>query len=302
MSKALKWAGIVLGALVALVAVAIVVVYLVSNARINTTYAFTPSSVAVPTDSAAIVYGEHVATIRACLECHGENLGGKLFIDAGPVVKLYASNLTTGRGGVGASYSDVDWVRAVRHGVGPDGKPLLFMPSQEFYPLSDEDLGALLAYIKTLPPVDNELPANSVGPVGRVLYLSGQLPLVPAELIDHEAPRAEPPAPGVTPAYGRYLAVTCTGCHGEGFSGGKIPGTPPEFIPATNITPDPETGIGNWTEADFIRALREGRRPDGAELNATYMPWPLLAKMTDDELRAIWVYLQTLPPKPEGGR
>src|SRR5690606_25887190 len=144
-------------------------------------------------------------------------------------------------------------------GIGPDGKPLLFMPSQEFYPLSDEDLGALIAYLESLPAVDHTPGKSSVGPLGRVLFLAGQLPLLPAEMIDHDAERRATPAPGPTAEYGAYLATGCTGCHGAGFSGGKIPGTPPEFPAASNITPHEATGIGTWAEADFFRALREGR-------------------------------------------
>lgn len=302
MRKFLKGLVVGLVAVVVLAAVVVVAVYLVSNARFNTTYAFTPAGVAVPSDSAALAHGRHVATIRGCVECHGENLGGKLFLDAGPVAKLYSSNLTAGQGGVGGVYDDVDWVRAIRHGIGPDGKPLLFMPSHEFFPLSDEDTGALIAYLKTVPLVDNTLPASEVGPLGRVLYLAGQLPLVPAELIEHDADRPAPPPAGATAAYGEYLAVTCTGCHGPTFSGGPIPGTPPEWPAAANITPDAETGIGGWTEADFFRALREGKRLDGTQIDPAFMPWRVLGNMTDDEIRAIWLYLQTLPARPEGGR
>jgi hypothetical protein len=97
-------------------------------------------------------------------------------------------------------------------------------------------------------------------------------PLVPAEMIDHEGPRPTAPPPGVTVEYGAYLAVGCTGCHGEGFSGGPIPGISPDWPEAANITQDPETGIGGWTREDFYRAMREGRRPDGTELREESCP------------------------------
>jgi cytochrome c553 len=195
----------------------------------------------------------------------------------------------------------VDWVRAIRHGIGPDGKPLLFMPSHEFNVMSDDDLGALIAYIQQLPPVDNELRPNSVRPLGRFLYARGMVPLVPAELIDHNAARPVSPQPGPTPEYGAYLATTCTGCHGESLSGGAIPGAPPSEFPPANLTPDQATGLGSWTEADFFRALREGKRPDGTAL-ASEMPWQAFAQMSDDEIRALWLHLRSVPPKPEGGR
>lgn len=301
MRKLLKWTGLVLGGIVLLAAVALVTVYLLSNARFNQTYAISPVEISVSSDADVVARGAHIATIRGCVDCHGENLGGRVFIDEPPMGTLIASNLTSGKGGVGAQYADGDWDRAIRHGVGPDGKPLLFMPSHEFNPLSDEDLTELVSYIKSLPPVDNELPRSTVGPLGRLLFLAGELPLLPAELIDHEAERAAAPPVGPTAEYGAYLATGCMGCHGHGFSGGKIPGVPPDWPIAANLTPDAETGLGSWTEEDFFRALREGKRPDGRELDSR-MPWNLTAQMTDDEIRALWAYVQSLPAKPMGNR
>src|SRR5690606_20928440 len=210
---------------------------------------------------------------------------GKVFIDSPVIAKLTASNLTAGAGGVADKYTNADWVRAIRNGVKPDGRPVLFMPSHEYYVLSDEDVGALISYIESVPPADNVLPGNSVGPLGRILYVTGQLPLLPVELIDHDAERPAVPEEGPTAEYGAYLATGCSGCHGMTFSGGKIPGTPPDFIPPPNLTPDVETGLGAWTEEDFYLALKEGIRPDGRSLDVQYMPWNLTAQMTDDELK-----------------
>lgn len=300
MKKALKWIGIVVGGLVGLLIVAVVVLYVVSSFRINATYDdIQAESIEIPTDEESIAWGEHVFAIRGCVDCHTDNLGGAPFIEDPAMGSLQASNLTSGNGGIANEYTTEDWVRAIRHGVGPDGKPLLFMPSHEFYFLSDEDLGAMIAYIKSVPPVDNDLPENSVGPLGRALFLAGEFPLLPVELIDHDAPRPEP-EPGVTLEYGEYLAVGCTGCHGPGFSGGPIPGVPPEWPPAANITPGGNPG--NWTEAEFIETMRTGLTPEGKQLNAEYMPWPNFAQMTDEELQALWLYLQSLPAKATGNR
>jgi mono/diheme cytochrome c family protein len=299
--RALKWLGVVLGAIVVLLLAAIAVLYLITQPRLQRTYAVQPEPVAVSTDPATIAQGAHVAVIRGCADCHTETLGGQIFIDEAPLMRLSASNLTGGRGGVGGSYTVEDWVRAIRHGIGPDGKPLLFMPSHEFAILSDADLGALIAYIRQVPPVDNELPANSVRPLGRFLFATGRLPLVAAELIDHGAVRPAPPTPGPTADYGAYLATGCAGCHGETYSGGPIPGAPPGTPPAKNITPDPATGIGRWTEADFFRALREGKRPDGSDIHP-FMPWRLTSRMTDDEIRALWQHLRRVEARPQGNR
>ncbi len=297
----MKWTGRVLGGLVVVVALALAAVYGVSEARMRRTYRVDPGPVALRGDAGAVRQGAHLAVVRGCAECHGADLGGRVFIDAQPMARLTASNLTPGRGGVASRYTDADWVRAIRHGVAPDGRPLLFMPSHEFNPLGDDDVGALIAYIKSLPPVDSDLPASSVGPLGRALFLAGQIPLLPAEIIDHAAPRRVPPAPGATAEYGAYLATGCTGCHGAGFSGGRIPGTPPDWKAAANITPDPATGLGRWTEQDFVRAMRTGKRPNGSDIDPL-MPWKGLATMTDTELRAIWLYLRTVPARPHGSR
>lgn len=250
--------------------------------------------------AAAVAWGKHIATTRNCRDCHGQDLGGAMFADGMPVFRLSASNLTPG--GVGASYTDQDWVRSIRHGIGPDGKSLLFMPSHEYHFLSDQDLASLIAYLKTIPAVRRDLESNKVGPLGRILFMTGQLPLLPAEMIEHGAPRPVAAPRGATVAYGEYLAVGCTGCHGPGFSGGRIPGVPPEWPEAMNITPEPETGLGSWDRADFFRAMREGKRPDQTELRAEFMPWPNFAQFGDDELEALWLYLRTVEPRASGGR
>ncbi len=299
MKRYLKWAGLVVGGLVALVLLAVGGIYLYTNHRMDVSYDITPASVAVPHDSASIARGRHIAVTRGCTDCHGEDLSGKVVIDEPPVARLTAPNLTPA--GVAGEYSDRDWIRSIRHGVGPDGKPLLFMPSHEFYYLSDEDLGSLIAFLRTAEPTDSDLPSTTIGPLARVLYTTGEFDLLPAELIPHDAPRPEAPERGPTAEYGAYLAVGCTGCHGKGLSGGPIPGGPPEWPAASNITPDVETGIGSWTEEDFFRALREGRRPGGTRLSEA-MPWKMTRHMTDEEIRAIWAYLQSLPPRVEGNR
>lgn len=295
MRKVLKWIGIMLGGLVGLILLAVVAVFALSGLRINKTYDIEIGTVSIPTDAASIESGQHVTTIRGCIDCHGENLGGEAFIEEPPLARLYATNLTSGKGGIGSTYTDADWERAIRHGVGPDGKPLIFMPAQEFYYLSDADLGEIIAYVKSIPPADNELPANTVGLLGRVLLLTGQIELLPVEVIDHTGPRPSAPEPGVTVEYGEYLAVGCIGCHGQDFSGGPITGAPPDWPAPPNLTPG--GGLAGWSEEDFITTMRTGVTPIGRQLRNEYMPWEVIGQMTDDELKATWLYLQSLPPK-----
>lgn len=299
MKRFFKWTGMVAAVLIVVVLVVLAGIYLYTGSRMDATYDVEPAPVTVPTDSAAVERGRHVAVTRGCLDCHGEDGSGTVVIDEPPVARLTAPNLTP-EGAVG-TYTNTDWVRAIRHGIDPSGKPLLFMPSHEFYHLSDEDLGALIAFLNQVAAAESDLPETTIGPMARLLYTTGEMDLIPAELIPHDASRPEAPEPGPTAEYGAYLAVGCTSCHGEGLSGGKIPGGPPDWPLAANITPDVETGIGSWTEEDFFRALREGRLPDGSQMSDA-MPWQMTRHMTDEEIRAIWRYLQSLPPRVEGNR
>lgn len=303
MKKILRIVAYGIGGLVVVVAALVGVIYFVSQRHIAGHITVAGHSVAIPTDSAGLVRGRHIATsISKCAECHGTDFGGAVFIDVPPVARLYAMNLTRGDGGVGAQMTDLDWERAIRHGVAPDGRKLLFMPSDEFSHLNDDDFGALVAYLKSLPPVNRTWPASTVGPVGRALYLKGDLRLLPAELIsNHDAATAAPIPPGPTLEYGAYIVrvAGCYGCHGQTLSGGRIPGTPPDFKPPANITP---AGIGHYSEADFFAALREGKRPGGTMLDTMYMPVRWTKLMTDDEIRAAFMFLKTVQPKPYGGR
>lgn len=288
MSNIVKWSFLVLGGLVLLVSVAIAVVHIASNSRIDTEHSVAVAPVAIPSDAQAIARGEHIALTRGCLDCHGEKLSGNYVIDAQPMGRIYAPNITAG--GLVANYSDEDWIRAIRHGVKRDGRAVLLMPSYEYYFLDDRDLGALIAYLKQIPAVDAVSSPIDLGPIGRVLVLAGELRLA-AEYIDHtQKPPSAPPA-GPNAEYGAYLAITCIGCHGENFGGGPIAGGDPSWPPAASLRPD-EAGIGSWDEAGFIHAMRQGLRPDGTSISPV-MP-RTFGHFTDDELSAIWQYLRTL--------
>ena len=279
------------GGLVLVLVVAGVVVYFVAGRKINKTYDIQVETITVPADAESIAHGKHVVeSFGLCQECHTDNLGGDV-MDENPVFgRLVARNLTSGKGGIGGSRSDADFVRAIRHGVGPEGKSLIIMPSEVFYYLSDADLGDVIAYLKTLPPVDNELPTSKAGPLARLFILLGEPFLVAGE-IDQTGPRPVAPEPGITAEYGRYLGRSCTFCHGDDLSGPTIGGfeiEPPNLTPAGRL--------GRWSEADFVHTLRTGVTPRGHELDNEEMPWESLGRMTDDELAAVWMYLKSVPP------
>nr|MBA3670833.1 cytochrome c [Gemmatimonadaceae bacterium] len=202
-------------------------------------------------------------------------------------------------GGVGAQLTPAVFERAVRHGVGPDGRALRIMPAESYQFLTDDDLAAVAAYVRSRPPVDHELPASSLRLLPRALMLAGAMPLLPAEGIAGAAPRAMTITPSPTGAYGEYLANVggCKGCHGEHLSGGPRGGPPGP--PAANLTPGGQ--LGKWTEQQFVSTLRTGKRPDGTPLSEA-MPWRRTGLMTDDEMHAVWQYLRTVPARPYGGR
>jgi cytochrome c553 len=299
MKKVLKWIGIVLGSLAALLLVAAVVLFVLGSKRLNKTYDLQPEAIVIPTDEAAIARGRHlVEVLTLCDGCHGEQLDGDAFEDEPMIATFYAPNLTSGRGGLGATYSDADYVKAIRHGVNPEGRGLLIMHSDVYHNLSQQDLGAIIAYLKSVPPVDNELPEPKIEPLGKILVALGvfdseALPLIPAEQIDQDAPFAEVPPQGVTAEYGGYLmSITlCHMCHGPELAGGAPP--EPGMPPGPNITPGGE--LGGWTEADFIQTMRTGFSPHGHKLDPDFMPWDVYANMTDEELKSLWLYLQSLP-------
>lgn len=292
--------GRILAGLVVLLLLFAAFVYVKSERGMNQTMSVRAEELAIPTDPASIERGRTLATTNGCLECHASDGGGQLFIDAMPVMQVRTPNIT--RGGPTARYSGRDWARAVRHGVRPDGSVLLFMPTTDYRFLDAADLGAIVAYLRSMTPVTRDVGRTRPGPVGRLLYVLGELPLVPAELTDHDAPVPSAPPRGPTVAYGEYLAHACTGCHGPGFSGGPIPGVPPEWPPAANLTPDRTSGLGGATEAQFVAAVTRGQRRRGGTIDPGHMPWRQFAHLSEDDVRAIYLYLGTVRPKPAGSR
>jgi mono/diheme cytochrome c family protein len=288
----------IVGVLVVLLLVVVAGIYGWSSREMHRTYNVPNDPLTIPSDSASIARGKHlVVAIGKCGDCHGDNLGGKMFIDDPMLGHIYGLNLTSGKGGVGGTLSAADIVRVLRYGVKPDGKSVLFMPVSDYTQFNDADLGAIVAYLRSLPPVDHTVPSSSLGPIGRMLVVSKKVPeLLPSRFIVGQTIERIIVPPGPTAAYGAYLVRVggCQGCHGAKLAGGPVPGGPPDWPPTANLTP---TGIGHWTEADFTRALREGIAPGGVQLD-TVMPWKYTRYMTDDEIHAVWAYLQTLPPTP----
>ena len=244
----------------------------------------------------AIERGSHLYNVRlACKECHGADLAGKLIVDAQPVWTWYGPNISSG--GRTKDYTTADWDRIIRHGVKPDNTNAT-MPAIDYMALSDRELSDLIAYATSIPAAATPQPPTVLGPVGRVLIATGTMPIA-AELIDHSAATVDiPPEEAISVEYGRHIAQPCVGCHRLEFEGGPIAAGPPDWPPAANLT---QAGnLKDWTEDDFMTAMKTGVRPDGRALNPQAMPWPVLSNMSDLELKAIWTYIRTLKPVPTG--
>lgn len=297
--KILKLTGRIVLGFVALLVLALIAIYGASSYRLHKKHIVNVPPLAVSVDASLIERGRHIVETRACADCHGKDFGGAKVIDDPLAGVFNAPNLTRGEGGVPADFTDVDFVRAIRHGLARDGRPLVLMPSAEYTAMSDEDTAGVVAYLKSLPPVNRARGKVAPGPLIRALLLAGQVKLA-AEEIDHASSRVVSVVPGITPEYGKYLAAGCTGCHGGNFSGGKIAGAPPDWPSAANLTPHASSRVSSWNEDQFIAALRTRKRPDGSELNPV-MP-AAFAAMNDVEVKALWSYIKTLPAVATGAR
>jgi cytochrome c5 len=244
----------------------------------------------------ALARGKHYLQSRAgCMECHGEDFGGKVIIENPVMGKWIAPNIT--RGGLTKNYRPEDWDRIVRHGVLPSGKPAT-MPSIDFAGFSDQEVSDIAAYIQSLPPVARDMPKSVLGPVYAMLIANKQIP-ISAEVIDHAASRPKlPPSIAASVELGKHLGATCKGCHGEGFSGGPIVGGDPAWPAAQNLTFD-DSGLAKWTIDDFRKALKDGVRPDGTKLNPV-MPVNYTSRLAPEEVDSLYLYFKTVPKKALG--
>ena len=245
-------------------------------------------------DAASIERGGYLFRSRGCSDCHGLDGTGRVVVEDGESMFVRAPNITTGPGGTTAAYRPVDWVRAIRHGVRPDGRPLLVMPSEEYNRFTDADLAAVVAYVRQLPPKAGEGATIRLPLPVRVLYGAGLFQDA-SEKIDHRLPPSQPVAEGVTAAHGAYVANGCTGCHRADLSGGKIAGAPPSWPAAARLVPGEGNVMGRYPDAaSFAAMLKTGKRPDGSAVSPV-MPFPALREMNDVDVRALHLYLTTMP-------
>ncbi len=305
----------ILLALVGLLVIAVAGIAIFVMTRQNLTYDTPSPNVAASTDSGVVARGRYVVRVVApCAACHGDTIrtaemmaGEDVPLSGGyhwtiPPGTIYTRNITPDdETGIGR-FKDEAIARALRHGVGDDGRALL--PFMEMQGLSDEDLVAVVSYLRTQPPVHNVVPAHSFTLLGKVLKATVLAkPIGPKETPPVTSPR------GATVENGRYLTESvslCWACHtqrneatgelsGPRFGGatGFIEASDPGHVWAPpNITSDPTTGkLGAMTEDEFVTRFRAGRLLPGSP-----MPWQAFQRMDEDDLRAIYLYLKSVPP------
>lgn len=288
--KALAWSG----AVVALVALAL----FAAAVRLGERKAAREVEVRVvpvpfAKDAASLRLGRYLFEARGCAECHAADGHGLVVADDGAGLFVKSPNITAGPGGVVAGYSEADWVRAVRHGVGASGRALLAMPSEDYSRMSDRDFAALVAYARSLPPVSGSSAEIRMPLAVKALYGVG-LVRDAAEKIDHRLPPAPAVAPAPNAEYGAYVIQMCVGCHRADFSGGPVEGAPAGWPPAARLAPGPGSAMARYdTPEKFFAMMRTGKRPDGGAVSDA-MPFATLRNLDDTDLAAMYAYLGTL--------
>lgn len=301
MNKWIKRGGLAVLGVVALGASTLVVGTQLGQRKMNRIVAVDVAPVTLPTDATSLERGRYLYMSRGCTECHGVDGAGKDVVNDGKGMHVRAPNITPGPGTVVANYSVTDWVRTLRHGVKPDGRPAIVMPSEDYARLTDADLGAMVAYLRQMPAAQGAGAVLELPPLVKTLYAAGVMHDA-AEIIDHTLPPSTPVPEAVTPEHGAYVINSCIGCHGARLSGGKIPGAPPEWPAAANLTPGDGTAMTQYPTAEsFATMLKTGKRPDGTDVSKV-MPFLALKEMNDTDVRAMYAHLKTLPPLAAGNR
>ncbi|HEV7576908.1 MAG TPA: c-type cytochrome [Caldimonas sp.] len=249
--------------------------------------------VAFRSDAASVERGGYLFRSRGCGDCHGANGAGSVVVDDGGMY-IRSPDITPAANGVVAAYAPVDWVRTIRHGVKPDGRPVMIMPSEEYNRFVDADLAAIVAYVRQLPAASGARAEVRLPMPVKALYAAGVVKDA-SEKIDHSLAPAQPVPEGVTAAHGAYVANSCIGCHGARLAGGKIPGAPPDWPPAAKLTPGAGSALDRYaTPEAFMAMLKSGRRPDGSSVSKV-MPFVSLKELNDVDARALYLHLRSLP-------
>jgi cytochrome c553 len=278
MKTMLRWAGYALGVLLVLLLVAAAAVWLISSHRLTASVQAKPEHLAQPTQ-AQLADGERQARALGCFSCHGEGLRGNKMFDEPNVGTIWAPNLTQ----VAARATDEQLAAAVRQGVSVEGsRPLMIMPAEEFQHLDDQQVSALIAFIRRLPRRGNDVPANVYGPIGRIGLVIGKFKTAPQLVSEYST--SEPIRLGADVEPGRKLATLyCSACHGADLTGKEV--QPGESSPDLTIA-------GAYDLDGFRKLLRTGVPAGGQKLRLMgTAARGELSHLTDAEVAEIHSYL-----------
>lgn len=275
--KFLKWGAIALG-VVAVAALGFVGwVYAASEAHLRSFESPPAFAVEIPSDAASLARGEHLVATRGCRGCHGENLEGQMMwgVAAAPNLAAYARE-----------HDAATIERAMRHGIDADGRGMYSMPSFNFMNLTDDDVAAIVAYLRTAPVAEGPALRASMPFEIRLAIARGQDDVMPEWL--KSAPRLEEQAnPNAAIARGEYIAMTsCNECHGFTLRADVPWGS-------DGSTPDLIAVIAGYPEADFRTLMREGTPIGGRDLRLMDdVARGRFVHFTDEELSDLYAYLQ----------
>jgi mono/diheme cytochrome c family protein len=285
----LKWVGGILSSLFTLAFAVLIAAILVGFYRMNVSpYQYSDADVSVAMTPEQVAIGERYA--HGCAGCHSTSgtlpLDGSKdnFLEGSPMGTLYAPNLTPA--GSLKDWTDAEITRAIREGVDKDGRPLVIMPSPAFHNLSDADVQAIVAYLRSQPAVEHTTPERDLTVVAAAFLA------VNPSVISAQPAISQPvvaPQPG-SAEYGGYLvrAMGCGDCHGPNLAGQTDPGGPP----GPNLT----VIVPNWSEEDFTNVFNKGIAPSGDAISDE-MPWKDYRQMfTDEQLKDLYTYLHGLTP------
>jgi len=301
MNRWIKYAALPALGLVALAAAVLVVGAQLGDRKMQRRIDVKIAPVALRNDADSIARGRYIFMSRGCTECHGVDGAGKTLADDGKGMLLHAPNITPVPGGVVANYTADDWTRTIRHGVKPNGRPAIIMPSEDYARLNDNDLASIVAFMRQMPAKPGPGTTVQITMPMKALYAFGVIKDA-AERIDHTLPPPPVMPDAATAAHGAYVVNTCIGCHGANLSGGKIPGAPPDWPAAANLTPGDGSAMPRYADAESFKAmLRSGKRPDGSAVSPV-MPFVALKELNDVDTQALYLHLKTLSPKALGNR
>ena len=300
MKRLIRFASTTLAVIVVAAGLAAALVPTLSDRKQHRLIDVPVAAIAFHVDDATLVRGKYLFDTRGCASCHGEDGAGKFVIqDENAGLSIKAPSIAPG--GIADTYADADWARLLRHGVKPTHRPVFVMPSEDYAAFTDADVAAIATYTRSLQPAPAAAAAFEFPLLLQALYVAGVVQDA-AEKIDHTQAHAATIQPEVSPAYGAYLSGTCKGCHGAGLAGGRIPGTPPSWPAAANLTPATDSPMHRYRSREqFRNMMHTGKRPDGTAVSPV-MPFDSLRHMNDLELDALFEFLKSTPPKPTGTR